>query len=172
LLAHGKRAGWWSGLILGGHRDVKGTACPGRHVYARLGDINARAAVLLGGPVIPVDRPLVPDLDDRLDPTVGDLPAPLTPTTPLPEDDPMTARIAYNGGHYLVNLGTGLFKALTALEQTIALTTTNAAAPVVEVDRRTFDVVRQQVAECGERVHPGHRARFDDHGITYVPVSA
>lgn len=59
ILAHGKRVGWWTGLILGGHRDIKATSCPGRHVYAQLGAMNARAAALLGG-AVPVDNPVPP----------------------------------------------------------------------------------------------------------------
>ncbi len=56
LLAHGKTVGWWNGLILGGHRDLKATSCPGRFVYAQLGAMNARATELLG--VVPVDNPI------------------------------------------------------------------------------------------------------------------
>lgn len=59
ILAHGKRVGWWTGLILGGHRDIKATSCPGRHVYAQLGAMNARAVELLGG-AAPVDNPVPP----------------------------------------------------------------------------------------------------------------
>lgn len=41
LAAAGKERGWW-GEVTGGHRDAPGasTACPGRHLYARLDDIR------------------------------------------------------------------------------------------------------------------------------------
>lgn len=45
LLQYGVSAKWWKTRALnGGHRDVKGTACPGKHAYARIGEINAKAA--------------------------------------------------------------------------------------------------------------------------------
>lgn len=45
LLAEGHRRGWWQRPALaGGHRDVVQTACPGRHAYAVIGEINRRAA--------------------------------------------------------------------------------------------------------------------------------
>lgn len=44
LLRHGYDRGWWTRRTLnGGHRDVSATACPGRHAYARIDDINRRA---------------------------------------------------------------------------------------------------------------------------------
>jgi hypothetical protein len=43
-LQEGKRRGWWKYAELdGGHRDTKATACPGRHAYALIDDINRRA---------------------------------------------------------------------------------------------------------------------------------
>lgn len=60
LLARGKHAGWWTGLILGGHRDIKATSCPGDRVYLLpLEAMNARARALLGG-AAPVGNPVVP----------------------------------------------------------------------------------------------------------------
>jgi hypothetical protein len=49
LLAHGARAGWWElPELAGGHRDAPGaaTACPGDRAYARIREINTRAAQL------------------------------------------------------------------------------------------------------------------------------
>lgn len=47
LLVHGWLSGWWRPVALtGGHRDVKGTTCPGRHAYAAIPEINRRAKAL------------------------------------------------------------------------------------------------------------------------------
>lgn len=44
LVRHGHESGWWANpWLTGGHRDVKSTACPGRHGYAAIGTINERA---------------------------------------------------------------------------------------------------------------------------------
>ena len=43
LLAQGIRDGYLThDFVLRGHRDVGSTACPGRHLYARLGDLDPR----------------------------------------------------------------------------------------------------------------------------------
>lgn len=50
LVVYGYRQGWWKyPRFTGGHRDASGnsTACPGDHLEAKLGEINARAAHLL-----------------------------------------------------------------------------------------------------------------------------
>ncbi|MHA6626890.1 peptidoglycan recognition protein family protein [Pseudonocardia sichuanensis] len=46
LVRHGHAQGWWPARFAGGHRDAPGasTACPGRHAYALIGDMNLRAA--------------------------------------------------------------------------------------------------------------------------------
>lgn len=50
LLRHGQAQGWWREARLdGGHRDLKATACPGRHAYAAIPRINARATQPIGG---------------------------------------------------------------------------------------------------------------------------
>jgi hypothetical protein len=43
-----------------GHREFAATACPGPYLFPRLGLIAGKAAVLLGGGTIPVDKPLPP----------------------------------------------------------------------------------------------------------------
>lgn len=44
-LQHDWRHGWLDAPRLdGGHRDLKSTACPGRHAYAQIGEINRLAA--------------------------------------------------------------------------------------------------------------------------------
>ncbi len=44
LLRAGQAAGWWKHAVLnGGHRDVVATACPGRHAYAVISEVNQRA---------------------------------------------------------------------------------------------------------------------------------
>lgn len=62
LVAHGLLAGWWSVALTGGHRDLEATACPGRHAYAAIPQINARATQIiteLGGvPPIPQEAEL------------------------------------------------------------------------------------------------------------------
>jgi hypothetical protein len=41
LLHEGVRRGWWTSPTLsGGHRDTKATACPGRHAYALIPDVD------------------------------------------------------------------------------------------------------------------------------------
>jgi hypothetical protein len=58
LLREGRARGWWTAARLtGGHRDAPGasTACPGRHAYALISEINRRAAS--GGPVPPPPPP-------------------------------------------------------------------------------------------------------------------
>lgn len=63
LLADGARAGWWrTPALTGGHRDVRGTACPGDRLYGLIRDINARAAALATG-TAPAPAP-EPVLDD------------------------------------------------------------------------------------------------------------
>lgn len=59
LVRHGHAQGWWDEPRLdGGHRDAPGasTACPGRHAYALIGDINLRASAPPPRP-IPAPRP-------------------------------------------------------------------------------------------------------------------
>lgn len=52
-LQHDHARGWLDAPQLdGGHRDLKATACPGRHAYAAIGRINALAA---GGPITEED---------------------------------------------------------------------------------------------------------------------
>ena len=54
LLVHGWLAGWWQPVELtGGHRDVKATACPGRHAYALLPEMNRRAKALANALLTP-----------------------------------------------------------------------------------------------------------------------
>lgn len=55
LLQYGKQQGWIKAAKLdGGHRDLKATACPGRHAYHLIPAVNARAA---GQPVTPSPAP-------------------------------------------------------------------------------------------------------------------
>lgn len=43
LLQHGVQRGWWGDPALTeGHRDFSATACPGRHAYGQIGEINRR----------------------------------------------------------------------------------------------------------------------------------
>lgn len=49
IVAEGRGRLWVQGAPVRGHRDLKATACPGRHVYARLGDI-ARGGQLISNP--------------------------------------------------------------------------------------------------------------------------
>lgn len=52
LLAHGFLAGWWkASKLTGGHRDVRSTSCPGRHAYAAMPRIDARAAQIVNAVV-------------------------------------------------------------------------------------------------------------------------
>ena len=50
---------------ISGHRDVGGTACPGNSLYARLGEIRAGAAAIIGAqkPVTPANRAPIGALD-------------------------------------------------------------------------------------------------------------
>lgn len=65
LLAHGFLAGWWRAApLLGGHRDVKGTACPGRHAYAAIPAINRQAKAYVDGLVPARSDPAPPDEED------------------------------------------------------------------------------------------------------------
>lgn len=72
LLHHGVARGWWrKPVVAGGHRDAPGasTACPGRHAYALLGDLNA-GKYHSGGPVFvdnPVTPPSSPSVPGKLD---------------------------------------------------------------------------------------------------------
>lgn len=54
ILAEGRGKWWTHDAPLSGHRDIKATACPGKNVYARLGELTA-------GPVVtPVASPPPP----------------------------------------------------------------------------------------------------------------
>lgn len=64
LLVYGKRQGAWSSAAFtGGHRDVGSTACPGDHLYAALGRINARAKNLAQPPLPKMAQAVVTDND-------------------------------------------------------------------------------------------------------------
>lgn len=74
LVAHGLLAGWWATTITGGHREAPGaaTACPGRHLMAKMGSVNARAAEIAvevgeAGPSLLDlrDPPTIPEDDVR-----------------------------------------------------------------------------------------------------------
>lgn len=69
LLRHGHAQGWWrSPRLDGGHRDVKATACPGRHAYALINNINHRAANHQEDDMFnPNDRALLTSLARRAD---------------------------------------------------------------------------------------------------------
>lgn len=43
LVRHGHKQGWWPERITHGHRQLGQTACPGRHAFAAITDINRRA---------------------------------------------------------------------------------------------------------------------------------
>jgi hypothetical protein len=71
LLHHGAGKWWREPRVAGGHRDAPGaqTACPGRHAYALLDDLNA-GTYHVGGSVVvdnPVPPPSVPSVPDRLE---------------------------------------------------------------------------------------------------------
>jgi hypothetical protein len=53
IYEEGKGKWWGHGAPLYGHRDLSQTACPGKHLYARLGDIRS-------GGTTPVDNPVRP----------------------------------------------------------------------------------------------------------------
>lgn len=71
LLQHAHARGWLrTPRLNGGHRDVKATACPGRHAYAQLGRINQLAA---GGPIEEDDMPNAREVADELLNTMLDM---------------------------------------------------------------------------------------------------
>lgn len=60
LLRHGVEKKWWTQRkIDGGHRDLKATACPGRHYYSKIGEINriAQGAAVIAPPARPKPAP-------------------------------------------------------------------------------------------------------------------
>lgn len=63
LLVHGTEKKWWGQKkIDGGHRDLKATACPGRHYYTKIGEINRLAQdVAVIAPPAPVRPALTPN---------------------------------------------------------------------------------------------------------------
>jgi hypothetical protein len=68
LLAHGFLSGWWDAAELqGGHRDIKGTACPGRYAYAAMSRIDAAASAYVRGVTSPHHQE-----DDDVKPTQWD----------------------------------------------------------------------------------------------------
>lgn len=80
VLRFAKAEGWLREARLnGGHRDLKQTACPGRHAYALIGAVNAEAAGQ--APPAPVPAPTPP-------PAPAPTPAPAPAPRP-PEDDEM-----------------------------------------------------------------------------------
>lgn len=73
LLRHGHASGWWKASRLnGGHRDVTQTACPGRHAYALIPEINRRAG-----------QPEEDDMNDAQNAALIDIRAQLVGTTEL-----------------------------------------------------------------------------------------
>lgn len=75
LVAHCRKRGQVTGLVLGGHRDVKGTSCPGRFVYSQIPAVNQRAAAILtgnDGNVITIGNPITPTLPPAPKPTNPD----------------------------------------------------------------------------------------------------
>jgi len=58
LLRHGRDRGWWQTTVVG-HRDAPGasTACPGRHLYARLPDLRRD---IVGGTPQPQEDDMTP----------------------------------------------------------------------------------------------------------------
>jgi hypothetical protein len=58
---------------ISGHRDVGGTACPGNSLYARLGDIRAGAAAIIGAqkPVSPANRAPIGNLESAVSTSPG-----------------------------------------------------------------------------------------------------
>jgi hypothetical protein len=63
IFSEGKGKWWREGAPIGGHRDVSQTACPGRHLYARIDEIRA-GAIEVDNPIKPkppVVRPTPPD---------------------------------------------------------------------------------------------------------------
>jgi hypothetical protein len=62
LVAHGILSRWWDRPLVGGHRDVKATACCGDLLYPWIGLINFRAAELISA----LREPTEPDEDDDM----------------------------------------------------------------------------------------------------------
>ena len=61
LVAYGRSVGWWTGSILGGHRDIKATACPGANIYNKIPWLRSRVTEIVAGTggavnVIPVSN--------------------------------------------------------------------------------------------------------------------
>lgn len=56
IYSEGEGSQWRRDAALFGHRDVSGTACPGRHVYARLNEIK-HGAVQVGNPITTPSKP-------------------------------------------------------------------------------------------------------------------
>ena len=58
LLRHGVEEGWWKQpKITGGHRDVKGTDCPGDRAYSAIAEMNRRAGSAVRPPVTAAPAP-------------------------------------------------------------------------------------------------------------------
>lgn len=55
IFQEGKGKYWRTGAPLRGHRDVSSTACPGKYLYARIGQIRKGGAEFVGNPVTPID---------------------------------------------------------------------------------------------------------------------
>lgn len=65
IYAEGQGKWWVASAPLRGHRDLKATACPGRHVYAKLG------AIRTGGQLVSNPKPTAPNPSPK--PTPGEL---------------------------------------------------------------------------------------------------
>lgn len=73
LLAHGFLSGWWvAAPLVGGHRDVAATACPGRLAYAAIPSINQRAREYVDGTVAAADELPLPE-EEEMDPILAGL---------------------------------------------------------------------------------------------------
>jgi hypothetical protein len=90
IYAEGRGKWWTAGAPLRGHRDIKATDCPGRHVYSRLGEIRSGAT--------PVTNPVKP----------------LPPVTPARKEYQLMRRLDLSNAHRVPVTGKNV-KTLQAL---------------------------------------------------------
>ena len=141
IYAEGKGRWWWPSAPLRGHRDLKQTACPGRHVYAQLPAIAAGTITPPGGFMADLTTEQQQQLVDQVTATLTVAKQIRTKTDRLEKDE--AERRTANLKHQRASAAreVQLQKEIAGLTEAVKTLAANQGLPVEQM----LDVVREAI---------------------------